>query len=70
MGAADAEAQHLFDAETFIGALLEEDPRYREARPLVEAARRGDIKACTTTSILAEVYAGLIHHAEVGANVG
>jgi predicted nucleic acid-binding protein len=49
----------LFDAGVFIGALLTGDPRHSEARPLVEAARRGDILACTTTGILSEVYAAL-----------
>lgn len=49
----------LFDAGLFIGALLREDSRHQEARPLVEAARRGDLFACTTTSILSEVYAAL-----------
>jgi predicted nucleic acid-binding protein len=49
----------LFDAGLFIGALLREDPRYQEARPLVEAARQGELLACTTTSILSEVYAAL-----------
>jgi predicted nucleic acid-binding protein len=49
----------LFDAGVFIGALLSGDPRHAEARPLVEAARRGDVSACTTTGILSEVYAAL-----------
>jgi predicted nucleic acid-binding protein len=49
----------LFDAGVFIGALLTGDSRHTEARPLVEAARRGDILACTTTGILSEVYAAL-----------
>jgi predicted nucleic acid-binding protein len=49
----------LFDAGMFIGALLRDDLRYAEARPLVEAARRGDLAACTTTSTLSEVYAAL-----------
>jgi predicted nucleic acid-binding protein len=49
----------LFDAGIFIGALLAGDPRHAEARPLVEAARRGDMLACTTTGILSEVYAAL-----------
>lgn len=49
----------LFDAGVFIGALLAGDLRHAEARPLVEAARRGDILACTTTGILNEVYAAL-----------
>ena len=49
----------LLDAGLFIGALLKEDIRHAEARPLVEAARRGDIVACTTTGILSEVYAAL-----------
>jgi predicted nucleic acid-binding protein len=49
----------LFDAGVFIGALLTGDTRHAEARPLVEAARRGDMLACTTTGILSEVYAAL-----------
>lgn len=49
----------LFDAGVFIGALLAGDPRHAEARLLVEAARRGDVLACTTTGILSEVYAAL-----------
>ena len=49
----------LFDAGVFIGALLVGDPRHAEAHPLVEAARRGDMLACTTTGILSEVYAAL-----------
>jgi predicted nucleic acid-binding protein len=53
------EAYVLFDAGVFIGALLTGDSRHTEARPLVEAARRGDILACTTTGILSEVYAAL-----------
>ena len=49
----------LLDAGILIGALLSGDPRYIEARPLVEAARQGTFKACTTVSILSEVYAAL-----------
>ena len=49
----------LFDAGLFIGALLRGDPRHAEAYPLVEAARRGDLAACTTAGILSEVYAAL-----------
>lgn len=49
----------LFDAGVFIGALLTGDSRHAEARPLVEAARRGEMLACTTTGILSEVYAAL-----------
>lgn len=49
----------LFDAGIFIGALLGGDPRHHEAYPLVEAARRGDLKVCTTVGILSEVYAAL-----------
>jgi len=49
----------LLDAGLFIGALLREDIRHVEARPLVEAARRGDLEAYTTTGILSEVYAAL-----------
>jgi predicted nucleic acid-binding protein len=52
----------LFDAGILIGALLAGDPRHAEARPLVEAARRGDLLACTTTGILSEVYAALTWH--------
>jgi predicted nucleic acid-binding protein len=52
----------MFDAGVFIGALLTGDPRHAEARPLVEAARRGDMLACTTTGILSEVYAALTWH--------
>lgn len=46
----------LFDAGIFIGALLKDDPRPTEARPLVEAARRGAMQVCTTPGILSEVY--------------
>jgi predicted nucleic acid-binding protein len=49
----------LFDAGVFIGASLTGDSRHAEARPLVEAARRGEVLACTTTGILSEVYAAL-----------
>jgi len=49
----------LFDAGLFIGALLKGDPRHQEAREIVDAARRGKFLACTTTSILSEVYAAL-----------
>ena len=49
----------LFNASLFIGALLAGDPRHDEARPLVEAARRGEIRGCTTAGILSEVYAAL-----------
>jgi predicted nucleic acid-binding protein len=49
----------LFDAGLLIGALLKGDPRHSEARPIVEAARRGEIEACTTPSILSEVYGAL-----------
>ena len=49
----------LCDAGLLIGALLNGDPRHSEARPIVEAARRGEIQACTTPSILSEVYGAL-----------
>ena len=52
----------LFDAGPLIGALLEDDPRHAEAFPLVNAARAGEIRACTTTGILSEVYAALTWH--------
>ena len=51
--------ESLFDAGPLIGALLSGDPRHAEAYPIVEAARQGQIRACTTTSILSEVYAAL-----------
>jgi len=47
----------LFDAGLFIGALLRGDPRPAKAYPLVKAARRGELAACTTVGILSEVYA-------------
>ncbi len=49
----------LIDAGVFIGALLKGDPRHTEARPLVEAARRGEFASCTTAGILSEVYGAL-----------
>ena len=61
------------DAGVFIGALLTGDPRHAEARPLVEQARQGLLPACTTTSILSEVYGALTwehavtHHAPAEA---
>lgn len=55
-----ATAETVFvDAGLFIGALLGDDPRYTEARPLVESARRGEISWCTSAGVLAEVYAAL-----------
>jgi len=47
------------DASLFIAALLKGDPRHAEAQPLVEQARRGELPACTTVSILSEVYGTL-----------
>lgn len=44
----------LFDAGLFVGALLRGYARHKESYELVEAARKGDIAACTTTSILSE----------------
>ena len=49
----------LLDAGVFIGALLKKDPRHTEARPLVERVRQGELAACTTASILSEVYGAL-----------
>ncbi len=49
----------FLDAGIFIGALLSGDPRHSEARPIIEAARRGEISACTSVGVLAEVYAAL-----------
>jgi predicted nucleic acid-binding protein len=56
---AQASAPALLDAGMFIGALLVEDPRHTEARPLVEKARQGVLRACTTAGILSEVYGAL-----------
>jgi predicted nucleic acid-binding protein len=47
------------DAGLFIGALLGDDRRHAEARPLVESARRGEVSWCTSAGVLAEVYAAL-----------
>jgi len=55
----DGEELVLLDAGILIGALLSGDPRHFEARPIVEAARRGEIRACTTPGILSEVYGAL-----------
>ena len=49
----------FLDAGLFIGALLSGDSRHAEARPIVEAARRGEFAACTSVGVLAEVYAAL-----------
>lgn len=49
----------FLDAGLFIGALLAGDPRHAEARGIVEAARRGELAACTSVGVLAEVYAAL-----------
>jgi predicted nucleic acid-binding protein len=46
----------FYDAGLFIGALLSGDPRHAEARPIVEAARRGELAACTSVGVLSEVY--------------
>src|SRR5438552_3135009 len=56
---AQASAPALLDAGMFIGALLAEDLRHTEARPLVEQARQGVLRACTTAGILSEVYGAL-----------
>ncbi len=52
-------AEILFDAGLFIGALLKGDARHSEARLLVEMARCGYLSVFTTTGILSEVYAAL-----------
>jgi len=49
----------FLDAGLFIGALLAGDPRHAEARGIVETARRGELAACTSVGVLAEVYAAL-----------
>ena len=38
----------FLDAGIFIGALLKNDERHEEARPIVEAARSGKFLACTS----------------------
>jgi predicted nucleic acid-binding protein len=48
-------AERVFlDAGVFIGALLHDDPRHTEARGI-----GGEIAACTSVGVLAEVYAAL-----------
>jgi predicted nucleic acid-binding protein len=59
MRAGTPQEERFFDAGVLIGALLSQDLRHAEALPLVEAARRGDWAACTSTGILAEVYVHL-----------
>jgi len=49
----------FFDAGLFIGAILLGDPRGPEAYPIVEEARRGNFRACTSVGVLSEVYAAL-----------
>jgi predicted nucleic acid-binding protein len=49
----------FLDAGIFVAALLDGHPRCGEARPLVEAARGGHVRACTSAGILSEVYAAL-----------
>lgn len=49
----------FLDAGLLIGALKSEDPRHFEAFSIVESARKGDLKACTSVGILSEVYAAL-----------
>ena len=49
----------FLDAGVFIGALCSGDSRHAEAREIVEAARRGELNACTSVGVLSEVYAAL-----------
>jgi predicted nucleic acid-binding protein len=56
---AEPAAPVFFDAGVLIGALLSGDARHEEARRLVERARCGEIAACTTASVLSEVYGAL-----------
>lgn len=49
----------FLDAGLFIGALLKGDARHSEARYWVEQARTGVLPACTTASVLSEVYGAL-----------
>lgn len=52
------DAYVLFHTGVFIGALLTGNPRHAEARPLVEATRRGDVLACATTASEGRVAGG------------
>jgi predicted nucleic acid-binding protein len=54
-----ADERHFIDAGIFIGAILLGDPRHSEAYPLVEAARRGEFRSCTSVGVLSEVYGAL-----------
>ena len=54
-----ADERKFLDAGIFIGAILLGDPRHSEAYPLVEAARHGDFRSCTSVGVLREVYAAL-----------
>ncbi len=54
-----ADERQFLDAGIFIGAILLGDPRHSEAYPLVEAARRGDFRSCTSVGVLSEVYGAL-----------
>src|SRR5439155_6821131 len=54
-----ADERKFLDAGIFIGAILLGDPRHSEAYPLVEAARHGDFRSCTSVGVLSEVYAAL-----------
>jgi len=49
----------FLDAGLFIGALYRGDPRHEEAKRIVEAARQGNLSACTSAGVLSEVYAAL-----------
>ena len=54
-----ASEQVFFDAGLFVAALLDGDPRFPEARPLVQAARLGELRVYTDAGILSEVYGAL-----------
>ena len=49
----------FLDAGLFIPVPRRDDPRHAEARGIVEAARHGELAACTSVGVLAEVYAAL-----------
>lgn len=55
----------FFDAGMFIGALLRQDPRHGEARPIMKAAYHGALRACTSTGVLSEVYVHLTNERAV-----
>jgi hypothetical protein len=54
-----ADERQFLDAGIFIGAVMLGASPHSEAYPLVESARRGDFRACTSVGVLSEVYGAL-----------